>query len=123
MHYPTPPSLSGRKRPESVQVLMGDSNGGENVSGGGGGRLGLSRHASLGPQLQRRLGKLMKAHGEEKEGLMEDERRGKGDWARRGSFEWDDAQTPTADDQTPTAERTRDDLKWPVQEGEVWQRL
>lgn len=122
MHYPAPPSLSGRKRPESVQVLMGEMNGGESVSSGGG-RLSLSRHASLGPQLQRRLGKLMNSRGEEKEGLMDDEKRGKGDWARRGSFEWDDAQTPTADGQTPTAEHTRDNLKWPVQEGEVWQRL
>ncbi len=106
VHHATPPSISRRKRPESVQVLMGDVNGG----------LGLSRHASLGPQIQKRLGRLMKVNGEEREGLMEDEKRGKGDWARRGDFDWDG-------EQTPTAEIDRDNLKWPVQEGEVWQRL
>lgn len=80
--------------------------------------LGLSRHASLplGPQIQKRLGKLMRPQGEDREALMEDERRGKGDWATRGQFDWDG-------DQTPTVEMERDNLKWPVEDEEGWRRL
>ncbi|KIY66363.1 hypothetical protein CYLTODRAFT_423519 [Cylindrobasidium torrendii FP15055 ss-10] len=111
---PTPPPMAGRRRPESVQVLMGEMNSDLKEFGAGLSRqtsAGLQRHTSIGPGLQKRLGRLMRANGEDREGLMSG---GKGEWAARGQYDWeDDVATPTE----------RDNLKWPVEEAEGWKRL
>ncbi|KAK0451507.1 hypothetical protein EV421DRAFT_1898466 [Armillaria borealis] len=104
-----------RRRPESVQVLMAQE-AEEGVAF-------LSRHASLGPGIQKKLQGLLETHErrewgkrgvqEENEGLMSEESLPKGTW--------DESAESGAE--TPTVELDRDNLKWPVQEEDGWKRL
>lgn len=107
-----------RKRPESVQVLMAQE--------AEEGAAFLSRHASIGPGIQKKLQGLMETHErrergkrgiqEEREGLMEEERLPRGRWDNS-------ADSAESGAETPTVEPDRDNLKWPVQEAEGWKRL
>ncbi|KAK0205164.1 hypothetical protein DFS33DRAFT_739883 [Desarmillaria ectypa] len=110
--------LSGRrKRPESVQLMAKEAE--EGVAF-------LSRHASLGPGIQRKLKGLVETHErrewgkrgvqEEREGLMYEE--------RLPNARWDDsAESAESGAETPTVELERDNLKWPVREDDGWKRL